>query len=292
MTERETLKEMFAAYARTGDVVLRDQLVAAHMGLAAYLAKRFANRGQPLEDLTQVAALGLIKAVDRFDPGLEVEFSTYATTTIVGELKRYLRDRGWAVRAPRRMQELYLTLGKVVDPLGQELGRSPTIAELAAEVQASEEEVLEALEAGQAYRFASLDAPKPDGEGSDVVGDSLGGEDEELNRAEQRATLEPLLSQLHPRDREIVRLRFFEGLTQSEIARRLDLSQMHVSRLLNRSVAQLRSLAREQTADGDTARPRRPGRPPTRAGQTTGDNVPRRSPGRPRKGSDPEASPE
>ena len=246
MNQRESLKEMFVDYARTGDVVLRDQLIAAHMGLAAYLAKRFANRGQPLEDLTQVAALGLLKAVDRFDPGLEVEFSTYATTTIVGELKRYLRDKGWAVRAPRRMQELYLTLGKVVDPLGQELGRSPTIAELATEVEASEEEVLEALEAGQAYRFASLDAPKADTEGSDSVGDSLGAEDQELARAEHRATLEPLLEQLPDRERQIVHMRFFEGLTQSEIARRLDLSQMHVSRLLTRSVAQLRALARDQ----------------------------------------------
>jgi RNA polymerase sigma-B factor len=246
VTERESLKELFAAYAQTGDVGLRDELVSAHMGLAAYLAKRFANRGQSLDDLTQVAALGLLKAVDRFDPGLEVEFSTYATTTIVGELKRYLRDKGWAVRAPRRMQELYLTLGKVVDPLGQELGRSPTIAELASEVEASEEEVLEALEAGQAYRFASLDAPKAEAEGAEPVVETLGAEDEELDRAEQRATLEPLLDQLPPREREIVKLRFFDGLTQSEIAHRLNLSQMHVSRLLTRSVAQLRALAREQ----------------------------------------------
>jgi RNA polymerase sigma-B factor len=245
VTERESLKELFADYARTKDVALRDELVSAHMGLAAYLAKRFANRGQSLDDLTQVAALGLLKAVDRFNPALDVEFSTYATTTIVGELKRYLRDKGWAVRAPRRMQELYLTLGKVVDPLGQELGRSPTIAELASEVEASEEEVLEALEAGQAYRFASLDAPKAEAEGEPVV-DTLGAEDEELDRAEQRATLEPLLDQLPRREREIVKLRFFDGLTQSEIAHRLNLSQMHVSRLLTRSVAQLRALARDQ----------------------------------------------
>jgi RNA polymerase sigma-B factor len=242
---------MYAAYARTGDVVLRDQLVSAHMGLASYLARRFANRGQPLEDLTQVAALGLLKAVDRFDPGLEIEFSTYATTTIVGELKRYLRDKGWAVRAPRRMQELYLSLSQVVDSLGQELGRSPTIAELAAEVQASEEEVLEALEAGQAYRFASLDAPKSDGDGAEAVGDSLGGEDEELARAEHRATLAPLLERLPRRQRQIVHLRFFEGLTQSEIARRLGISQMQVSRLLTRSVAQLRSLAKESGSQDD-----------------------------------------
>jgi len=251
VTEREPLKETFAAYARTGDIVLRDQLVASHMGLAAYLARRFANRGQPLEDLTQVASLGLLKAVDRFDPGLQIEFSTYATTTIVGELKRYLRDKGWAVRAPRRMQELYLNLSQVVDGLGQELGRSPTIPELAAEVEASEEEVLEALEAGQAYRFASLDSPKSDGEGGELVGDSIGEEDEGLARAEQRATLSALLGQLPPRQRRIVHLRFFEGLTQSEIAHRLGISQMQVSRLLARSVAQLRLLAEDSGAEGD-----------------------------------------
>jgi RNA polymerase sigma-B factor len=219
------------------------------MGLAAYLARRFANRGQPLDDLIQVASLGLLKAVERFDPSLLVEFSTYATTTIVGELKRYLRDRGWAVRAPRRMQELYLSLSQVVDSLSQELGRSPTIPELAVEVQASEEDVLEALEAGQAYRFASLDAPRTDGEGGEAMGDTLGGEDVELARAEQRATLEPLLSRLPERQRQIVQLRFFDGLTQSEIARQLDVSQMQVSRLITRSVAQLRSLAREPGDD-------------------------------------------
>jgi RNA polymerase sigma-B factor len=242
--ERDSLRETFAAYARTGDVVLRDQLIAAHMGLAAYLARRFANRGQPLEDLVQVASLGLLKAVDRFDPGLGIEFSTYATTTIVGELKRHLRDKGWAVRAPRRMQELYLTLGQVVDTLGQELGRSPTIAELAAEVQASEEDVLEALEAGQAYRFASLDAPRSEADAGEGLGDRLGQEDVELARAEERATLDPLLDQLPRRQRQVVQMRFFEGLTQSEIARRLGISQMQVSRLLTRSVAQLRSIAK------------------------------------------------
>jgi RNA polymerase sigma-B factor len=249
-TDRQSLKPDFVEYARTRDTSLRDRLVAAHMGLATYLARRFANRGQPLEDLTQVAAIGLLKAVERFDPSLEIEFSTYATTTIVGELKRYLRDKGWAVRAPRRMQELYLSLSQVVDSLGQELGRSPTIAELAAEVQASEEEVLEALEAGQAYRFASLDAPRSDGEG-DTVGESLGAEDEELARTEQRAVLAPLLAALPSRQRQIVHLRFFEGLTQSEIARRLGISQMQVSRLLTRSVAQMRA-AGQPRGPGDT----------------------------------------
>jgi len=239
------MRKTFAQYARTGDVALRDQLVMAHMGLAAYLARRFANRGQPLDDLIQVASLGLLKAVERFDPTFGIEFSTYATTTIVGELKRHLRDKGWAVRAPRRMQELYLSLSQVVDTLGQELGRSPSIAELATEVQASEEDVLEALEAGQAYRFASLDAPRPDADVPDPLGARLGHEDVDLARAEERATLDPLLEQLPPRQRQVVQLRFFEGLTQSEIARRLGISQMQVSRLLTRSVSQLRSFAKQ-----------------------------------------------
>ena len=239
---RQELREQFVAYARGHDGALRDELVAAHMGLAEYLARRFANRGEPLDDLVQVASLGLIKAVDRFDPERGVEFSTYATHTIVGELKRHFRDKGWSVRAPRRMQELYLRLGKVVAILGQELGRSPTIPELAAEVKVSEEEVLEALEAGQAYRSTSLDAPTGNEEG-ETLATRIGGEDPSLEDAESRATLSPLLAQLQPRERLILHLRFFDGLTQSEIATRLGISQMHVSRLLARSVAQLRSAA-------------------------------------------------
>jgi RNA polymerase sigma-B factor len=241
--QRDELRAKFVTFAQTGDVALRDELVAAHLGLAEYLARRFANRGEPLDDLVQVASLGLLKAVGRFDPERGVEFSTYATHTIVGELKRHFRDRGWAIRAPRRMQELYLRLGKVVGSLGQELGRSPTIAELAAETQVSEEEVLEALEAGQAYRFASLDAPAGgDGEG-ETMGARFGADDPEMLGAEQRATLSPLLQQLAPREQLILHMRFFEGLTQSEIAGRLGISQMHVSRLLARSVAQLRAAA-------------------------------------------------
>ncbi|HMK96934.1 MAG TPA: SigB/SigF/SigG family RNA polymerase sigma factor [Acidimicrobiales bacterium] len=237
---RQEIREQFLAFAQERDAALREQLVGAHLGLAEYLARRFANRGEALDDLVQVASLGLIKAVDRFDPGRGVEFSTYATHTIVGELKRHFRDKGWAVRAPRRMQELYLRLGKVVASLGQELGRSPTIGELAAEVKVSEEEVLEALEAGQAYRSTSLDAPSDEGE---PLATRIGEEDPSLENAESRATLSPLLAQLPERERLILGLRFFDGLTQSEIASRLGISQMHVSRLLARSVAQLRSAA-------------------------------------------------
>jgi RNA polymerase sigma-B factor len=242
---REQLREKFVEYSRHHDVAVRDELVAAHIGLAEFLARRFANRGEPLDDLVQVASLGLLQAVSRFDPDRGVEFSTYATHTIVGELKRHFRDRGWAVKAPRRMQELYLRLGKVVGSLGQELGRSPTIAELAAEVEVSEEEVLEALEAGQAYRFASLDAPVPgDAEGASLIS-RLGTAEAGIGDVDDRATLSPLLARLPTRERQVVHLRFFESLTQSEIGDRLGISQMQVSRLLSRSVAALRAAAEE-----------------------------------------------
>jgi RNA polymerase sigma-B factor len=244
-TERRELRGKFAEFAATGDRELRDELVQAHMALAEYLARRFANRGELLDDLIQVALLGLVKAVDRFDPNRGVEFSTYATHTIAGELKRHFRDKGWAVRAPRRMQELYLQLTKVVSALGQQLGRSPTIAELAAETQVSEEEVLEALEAGQAYRFASLDVPRSGNGEGDTLADGIGEDDPALMNAESRAVLSPLMARLPARQQVIIRLRFFEGLTQSEIASRLGISQMHVSRLLARSVAELRAAGRQ-----------------------------------------------
>jgi RNA polymerase sigma-B factor len=244
--QRAELRTKFAQFAESRDPALRDQLIEAHLGLAEYLARRFSNRGEPLDDLVQVASVGLLKAVDRFDPERAVEFSTYATHTIVGELKRHFRDKGWAVRAPRRMQELYLRLGKIVSTLSQELGRSPTIQELAAEAEVSDEEVLEALEAGQAYRFASLDAPSPNDEGGDTMAAHLGSVDPGMVDAEHRAALSPLISKLPEREQMILHLRFFEGLTQSEIAARLGISQMHVSRLLARSLAQLRAAADEE----------------------------------------------
>lgn len=241
--DRDELRRGFEEFARTRDPSLRDQLIEAHLGLAEYLARRFSNRGEPLDDLVQVASMGLLKAVDRFDPERGVEFSTYATHTVVGELKRHFRDKGWAVRAPRRMQELYLRIGKIVADLSQELGRSPTIPELAAQAQVSAEEVLEAMEAGQAYRFASLDASSPSDDDGDSLGSRLGEIDPEMAEAERRVALSPLLSTLGRREQNIIHMRFFEGLTQSEIAARLGISQMHVSRLLARSLAQLRTAA-------------------------------------------------
>lgn len=244
--QREELRKKFAAFAQSRDPALRDELIEANLGLAEYLARQFDNRGELLDDLVQVASVALVKAVDRFDPVRGVEFSTYATHTIVGELKRHFRDKGWAVRAPRRMQELSLQLGKIVGVLSQDLGRSPTIQELAVEAAVSEEEVLEALEATQAYRSASLDAPGPGDDDGDSLGAHMGDEDAELVDAEHRVALSPLIKQLPPREQKILHYRFFEGLTQSEIAARLGISQMHVSRLLSRSLAQLRAAAEEE----------------------------------------------
>ncbi len=243
VSRREELKAKFSEFSETRDQAVRRELIEAHLGLAEYLARRFANRGEPLDDLIQVASVALLKAVDRYDPDRGVEFSTYATHTIAGELKRHFRDKGWAVRAPRRMQELYLRLGQAISALSQERGRSPTISELAQETRVSEEEVLEALEAGQAYRFASLDAPGTGPEEAEALASRLGEEDPEFTGAEHRATLSPLIAKLPHRQQLILHLRFFEGLTQSDIAARLGISQMHVSRLLARSLAQLREAA-------------------------------------------------
>jgi RNA polymerase sigma-B factor len=242
---RQELRELFVTFAEGRDVKVRAELIEAHIGLAEYLARRFNNRGEPLDDLVQVASTGLIKAVDRFEPERGLEFSTYATHTIVGELKRHFRDKGWAVRVPRRMQELHLRLSGLVSTLNQDLGRSPTIPEIAQAAGVSEEEVLEAMEAGQAYRFTSIDAPLP-GEDGGSLSASLGGEDETMVDVEHRVALSPLIAKLPPRQQKILHLRFFEGLTQSEIATRLGISQMHVSRLLARSLAQLRDDATEE----------------------------------------------
>jgi RNA polymerase sigma-B factor len=242
-SDKGALHQTFQDFAANRDPGLRDQLIEAHLGLAEYLARRFANRGEPLDDLVQVASLGLVKAVERFDPGRGLEFTTFATPTIVGELKRHFRDKGWAVRVPRRVQELHLRVTGVVDDLQLELGRSPTVAEIAVRAGTSEDEVIEAVDAGSAYRSTSLDASRGDDEESPGLLGQLGDLDPELARAENRTGLNPLLRQLPDREQLMLYLRFYEGKTQSEIAQRLGISQMHVSRLLARSLDRLRELA-------------------------------------------------
>ena len=219
---------------------IRGELVELHLPLVEYLARRFRNRGEWLDDLTQVATIGLIKSIDRFDLSRGVEFSTYATPTIVGEIKRHFRDKGWAVRVPRRLQELKLALTKAISDLAQRLGRAPTVAELAAHLQMSEEEVLEGLESANAYSTVSLDAPDSGDDDAPAVAESLGMLDDALEGVEYRESLKPLLERLPPREKRILLLRFFGNMTQSQIAIELGISQMHVSRLLARTLAQLR----------------------------------------------------
>ncbi|MFZ5850233.1 MAG: SigB/SigF/SigG family RNA polymerase sigma factor [Actinomycetota bacterium] len=219
----------------------RDQLVRMHLPLVEHLARRFRNRGEPYDDLVQVATIGLIKSVDRFDPDRGVEFSTYATPTIVGEIKRHFRDKGWAVRVPRRLQELRLSLTQATAELSQRHGRAPTVAELAHLLGISEEEVLEGLESANAYSTLSLDAPDQGEDDSHAVADSLGEVDDALEGVEYREALRPLLARLPPREKRILMLRFFGGMTQSQIAAEIGISQMHVSRLLARTLTQLRA---------------------------------------------------
>ena len=227
---------------------LRDQLVEMHLPLAEYLARRFGNRGELHEDLVQVATIGLIKAIDRFDLGRGVAFSTYATPTIVGEIKRHFRDRGWTIRVPRRLQEIQSVINQAVSDLGQELGRSPTVAELAKKVGMTEEEILEGLESANAYSPLSLDAPDPSGEVGAVI-EQLGDYDDALDAVVDRETIKPLLEQLDARAKRILLLRFFRNMTQSQIAEELGISQMHVSRLLSRTLADLRKALEERSSD-------------------------------------------
>ena len=242
-SDRDAARAEFVRLARMAEgdperAQLRGRLVESHLPLVEYLARRFAGRGEPLDDLIQVGTIGLIKAVDRFDTERGVEFSTYATPTVVGEIKRHFRDKGWTVRVPRRLQELRASLSSATAQLTQDLGRSPTVAEMAAHLGVSEEEVLEGLESANAYAAVSLEATD-DADGQSVL-DTLGGLDEALEGVEYRESLKPLLEQLPPREKKILLLRFFGNMTQSQIAAELGISQMHVSRLLARTLAQLR----------------------------------------------------
>ncbi len=243
--DRSEARGLFATLASLAPddpkrAAIRDSLVEMHLPLVEHLARRFRNRGEPLDDLVQVATIGLIKSVDRFDPQRGVEFSTYATPTIVGEIKRHFRDKGWAVRVPRRLQELRLALTSATSELSQRNGRSPTVHELAAHLGLSEEEVLEGLESANAYSTLSLDVPEAGDDESPAVADSLGMEDDALEGVEYRESLKPLLEQLPAREKKILLLRFFGNMTQSQIAEEVGISQMHVSRLLARTLAQLR----------------------------------------------------
>ncbi len=229
------------------DAAAREELITRYLPLVKSLARRFASRGQPVEDLVQVGSIGLIKAIDRFDLDRGVELSTYATPTILGEIKRYFRDKGWAVKVPRALQDLKVRLNRVMEQLTVELRRSPTIGELAAATGATEEEVVEALESGRAYSSVSIFAGgNPEDEESAGLLDTLGSEEEAYEVFEQRRVLAPAMGRLDPRERLILHLRFFEGMTQTQVAARIGISQMHVSRLIRKSIDNLRQFMAEE----------------------------------------------
>ncbi|HEX3298051.1 MAG TPA: RNA polymerase sigma factor SigF [Nocardioides sp.] len=226
----------------------RDGLVALHLPLVEHCARRFRNRGEPFEDLVQVGTIGLIKSIDRFDLGRGVEFSTYATPTIIGEIKRYFRDKGWAIRVPRRLQELRMQIGATTAELTQVLGRSPTPRELAEAIGCSVEEIVEGIESSNAYSTLSLDATDDSGEDGGVsMLEVIGLDDDELEQIEIRESIKPLIEALPSREKQILLLRFFKNKTQSEIASEIGVSQMHVSRLLSRTLAQLRRSLHESS---------------------------------------------
>src|SRR3954451_9437863 len=220
----------------------RERLVHLHLPLVEHCARRFRNRGEPFEDLVQVGTIGLLKSIDRFDLERGVEFSTYATPTIIGEIKRYFRDKGWAIRVPRRLQELRMQIGAASADLTQSLGRSPTPRELAERIGCSVEDILEGIESSNAYSTLSLDAGDSDEDGgAGSMLDAIGVDDENIEHVEIRKSIKPLLDRLDAREKKILLLRFFKNMTQSQIADEIGVSQMHVSRLLSRTLEQLRT---------------------------------------------------
>lgn len=240
---------LFARFRATRSPEDRERLVAIHENLVRYLAAKFANRGEPLDDLVQVGTIGLINAIDRFEPERGIKFSTYATPTIVGEIKRYFRDRSWNMKVPRWLQELNLQVIKANDVLSQRLGRSPFIQEIAEYVGCSEEDALNAMELGHAYETISLDSKlSVEGDTPLTLNDSIGTEDEDLYQIESYDDLKEALEQLENREKMILYLRFFQDLSQTEVARRLEISQMHVSRLQNRALRRLKEILTEEAA--------------------------------------------
>ena len=242
-------RRLFERYGDAHDPIDREAIVERFMPLARQLAARYQRPEEPFDDVFQVACFGLIKAVDRFDADRGVAFSSYAVPTIMGEIKRHFRDRTWAVRVPRDLQELALRVDRVVGDLTRECGRQPAVDDVARAIDAEPEDVLEAMQASSAYRATSLQTPRPGGgddEPGDTLADSVGTIDDGFAQAEQRAVLEALLRSLTPREREVVRLRFEEDLTQAAIGERIGVSQMQVSRVLRQAIARLRALARAE----------------------------------------------
>jgi RNA polymerase sigma-B factor len=241
-------RALLRRYHEQGDLAARERLIEQYMSLVRSLARRYAHRGEQLEDLVQIGAIGLIKAIDRFDIDRGVELTTYATPNIIGEIKRHFRDKGWSVRVPRGLQELSVQLSRLIEQKTFELGRSPTVAELAEAAGTTEEEVLEALESSRAYSSLSLSVGSSGDEEDVDPLESIGEEERRYSASEDRAMLAPGFRVLDERERRILHLRFFEGLTQSQIAQQVGISQMHVSRLIRRALERIRA---EIGTDGD-----------------------------------------
>ncbi len=239
--DKDRTRKLFAQYKETNDPEVRDQLIMSHLNLVRFLASKFKNRGEPLDDLIQVGTIGLIKAIDRFEPDRGLEFTTYATPTIMGEIKRHFRDKGWSVRVPRRLQELSAKINQVTDDLTKELQRSPSIEEIAQRLETTVEEVLEAMESSSAYSSVPLEGGSSgaDGDETPSIIDQYVTEDEDLAGSDDRIVLEEAIRDFSPREQEIIRMRFVEGLTQVEIAEKLNISQVQVSRLLRRTLKRI-----------------------------------------------------
>jgi RNA polymerase sigma-B factor len=252
-TTEKNDKVLLRRYHEEGDLAAREQLIEQYMSLVRSLARRYSYRGEQLEDLVQIGAIGLIKAIDRFDLDRGVELTTYATPNIIGEIKRHFRDKGWSVRVPRGLQELNVQLSRLIEQLTVQLGRSPTIAELAKAANVEEEDVLEALESGRAYSSLSLSTGGSQDDDADLDPlESIGTEEHAYEVSEDRAVLAPGFRVLDDRERKILHLRFFEGLTQSQIAQHVGISQMHVSRLIRRSLEKIREeIASEEAIEAE-----------------------------------------
>lgn len=238
--DKQKTRELFRRYKEDGDMEAREQLVMSHLNLVRFLANKFKNRGEPLDDLVQVGYLGLLKAIDRFDPDRGLEFTTYATPTILGEIKRHFRDKGWSVRVPRRLQELSAKVNQATDTLTTQFQRSPTIQEIADYLDASVDEVLEAMESSSAYSSVPLEGTgSSENDDAPSVIDRYGSEDNELAFTDDRLVIEEALKGFSPREREVIELRFLKGMTQIEIAEQLGISQVQVSRLLRRTLKKI-----------------------------------------------------
>lgn len=238
--DKEKTRELFRRFKEEGDMDAREKLVMSHLNLVRFIANKFKNRGEPIDDLIQVGYLGLLKAIDRFDPSRGLEFTTFATPTIMGEIKRHFRDKGWSVRVPRRLQELSAKVNQATDTLTSQLQRSPTIAEIADYLDATVDEVLEAMESSSAYSSVSLEAPSgADDDDTPSVIDRYATEDSDLAFTDDRIIIEEALANFSPRERDVIEMRFLKGMTQIEIAEKLGISQVQVSRLLRRTLKKI-----------------------------------------------------